>query len=260
MAVTAESQSQYLAFRRFIYSLSRQLSEDEVQAIVYIHFFDQKDSLKAASTLDILCKLESSGVATSTHPEKLLELMKDLKRNDLVSEVKEFLKKRKVKPSERKSMSLTRKLRTSVPEDITEVESEEDLELRNTLEAAIVQATVLLQHMEMIQNSISVSKIEKGRIRELVTEAAQTSEALAERLRRAEVRANLEEGGQSFPLAPPAPLATAPNPRLSGGSSGFEKEKSAEFVPWGYVNAVHKGKSPFTDSKRTKLRKRDMIS
>lgn len=194
-AVTAESQTQYLAYRRFIYRLSRQLSEDEAQAIVYIHFFDQKESLKSASTLDILCKMESSGIATASCPEKLLELVKDLKRNDLVSEVKDFLKKRKSRTAERKGSSLGRRQpRLVLVDDAEEVENEDDLILRNTLEAAIVQATVLLQHMEMIQSSISGSKIKRGEIRETVTQAAQTSEALAERLRRAEVRINQDDG------------------------------------------------------------------
>ena len=62
MEVTAESHSQFLAFRRFTYSLSKQLSKEETQAIVYIYFFEQKDALKGASTLDILCKLESNGI------------------------------------------------------------------------------------------------------------------------------------------------------------------------------------------------------
>lgn len=196
MAVTAESQSHYLAFRRFIYSLSKQLSEDEAQAIVYIHFFDQKDSLKSASILDILCKLESSGIATSSNPERLLELVKDLKRNDLVNEVKEFLKKRNRKgTADRKGSSLGRRQpRLVLADDVDEVENEDNLILRNTLEAAIVQATVLLQHMEMIQSSISGNKIKRGEIKETVTQAAQTSEALAERLRRAEVVMNKDEG------------------------------------------------------------------
>lgn len=187
MAVTAESNSQFLAFRRFIYSLSKQLSKEEAQAIVYIHFFDQKHDLQSASTLEILCKLESSGIATASKPDKLLELMKDLKRSDLVSEVKDFLKKRKNKTS------LPRKPQLVIEDTKEDNESEADLVLRNTLEAALVQATVLLQHMEMIQNSISGCKIRRDKIKDIVTEAAQTSEVLAERLRKAEVRINQDQ-------------------------------------------------------------------
>lgn len=202
MSVTAESQSQYRAYRRLIYSLSKQLSQDEAQAVVYIHFFDQKDALMSASTLDVLCKLESTGTATASNPEKLMELMKDLKRNDLVSEVKDYMKKKRTRSTDRErkgsGLSLGRKPqpRLVIAEPVEELESEEDLILRNTLEAAIVQATVLLQHMEMIQSSISGNKIERDTIGKTVTEAAQTSEALAERLRRAEMRLNQEEGQQ----------------------------------------------------------------
>lgn len=185
MEVTAESNSQFLAFRRFVYSLSKQLSEEETQAIVYIYFFDQKDSLSSASPLDILCKLESNGIATSTNPDKLLELMKDLKRQDLASEVKDFIKKKRSKSSgDKRTSSLGRKQKPVM----TELDEEDDLILRSTLEAALVQATVLLQHMELIQTAISGSKVKKEQVKEIVTEAAQTSEALAERLRRAEVR------------------------------------------------------------------------
>ena len=221
MDVTAESNSQFVAFRRFVYRLSKQLSREEAQAIVYIYFFEQKDSLSSASTLDILCKLESSGIATSTNPEKLLELMKDLKRHDLAGEVKDFLKKRKVKTLEKKPTFYGRK--PSKIKDLTEeFEDEDDLILRSTLEAALVQATVLLQHMEMLQGAISGCKMKRDKIEEIVTEAAQTSEALSERLRRAEVRVQQVNRDQGLPLE-----AIMARPR-NGSSSGI-----------GYINAQH---------------------
>lgn len=222
MAVTAESHSQFLAFRRLIYSLSRQLSDSEAQAIVYIHFFDHKDTLKSVSSLEVLCKLESHGVATASNPEKLLELMKDLKRNDLVSEVKDFLKKKKSKSTDRRRSSPGRKSKSSEAED---VDSEDDLELRSTLEAAIVQATVLLQHVELIQSSISSpgTRSRRGQIRKAVNEAAQTSEALAERLRRAEVKMNqdhqwLSSGSDSGRLTSSDP--NDPNSYINMAGSG----------------------------------------
>lgn len=221
MDVTAESNSQFLAFRRFVYRLSKQLSREEAQAIVYIYFFEQKDSLSSATTLDILCKLESSGIATSTNPEKLLELMKDLKRHDLVGQVKDFLKKRKVKTLEKRPTLYGKK---PSKKDLTEdFEDEDDLILRSTLEAALVQATVLVQHMEMLQNAISGCKMKRDKIEEVVTEAAQTSEALSERLRRAEVRVQQINRDQGLPLE--AIMARARN---GSSASGI-----------GYINAQH---------------------
>lgn len=215
VTVTAESNSQFLAFRRFIYNLSKKLSTDEVQAIVYIHFYDQKDLYQSATALEIFCKLESKGIITSSNPDKLVELMKDLRRNDLVSEVSHFLKKKKLKP---KSSSLGRS-QTSIVVD--HGESENDLLLRNTIEAALVQSTVLLQQMELLQTAISGRKIDRNEVKEVVIEAAQTSEALAERLRKAEVRVS---GGQE-------------TPKLSG--AGSEELLGSDHR--GYINTFRSG-------------------
>lgn len=190
MEVTAESNQQFLAFRRLIYSLSKKLKKEEAQAIVYIHFYNQKDQYKSCTPLEIFCKLESNGIITASHPEKLLELMKDLKRQDLVNEVKDFFKKRKKSPEKKANKPDSGRVHD---------ESEDDLVLRATLEAAFVQATVLLQQMERLQIATSGITIQRDRIMQLITEAAQTSEALAERLRRAEVKANPER--ESFHLS-----------------------------------------------------------
>ena len=218
--VTAESNSQFIAFRRLLYSLSKQLSKDEAQEVVFIYFFEKKESFSAATPLDVLCKLESGGIATSSNPEKLLELMKDLKRQDLANEVKDFLKKRK------KSSSLNRKQQKR-ENNTPETENEDDLILRSTLEAAVVQATVLIQHMEVIQGAIAGNKIHKTKIKEIVTEAAQTSEALAERLRRAEVKVNLDQNHRR----------QSSGSRSGSGSGSEFLSSSREKTGLGYINA-----------------------
>jgi hypothetical protein len=231
MEVTAESNSQFVAFRRFLYSLSKQLSTEDARAIVYIYFFEQKDSLSSASPLDILCKLESNGIATSSNPDKLLELMKDLKRQDLVSEVKDFIKKKKSRhfgSGDKKSPSLGRKQKLIV----AELDDDDDLILRSTLEAALVQATVLLQHMELLQTAMSSSKVKKDKVKDIVTEAAQTSEALAERLRRAEVRVHQQDQDQR-----------SSSSSVSEGGDVVEHREGGEGGErvMGYVNAQHSG-------------------
>lgn len=228
MEVTAESNSHFVAFRRLMYSLSKQLSKEEAQAIVYIYFFEQKESLSSASCLDILCKLESNGIATSSNSDKLLELMKDLKRHDLANEVKDFFKKKKSKLSDKKSSSLGRKQKQVV----TDLDEDDDLILRSTLEAALVQATVLLQHMEVLQSSISCSKVRKEQVKEIVTEAAQTSEALAERLRRAEVRVHQPEHDKRL---------SSGSVSESGDPAQLHREGASEHKMVGYVNAQHTG-------------------
>jgi len=228
MAVTAESSAQFKAFRRLTYSLSQQLSRDDVRGIIHIHFYDQQEALQNASTLDILCKLESSGIATSSNPEKLVRIMKDIKRNDLVSEVKDFMKKRKSK-SRRSQLTSN-----SSQEDNNE--SEADLILRNTLEAAFVQATVLLQHMEMIQKSTSGPKIARDILKEIVTQAAQTAEVLAERLRQAEVKLTQEEQHQevekmsSLSLGESRADQGTSSPKQTGYINSHESESIAIFM------------------------------
>ncbi len=99
-------------------------------------------------------------------------------------------------------------------------EKEENLELRATLEASLVQATVLLQQMEKLQVCINGKSVTWSNIDNLVLEASQTAEALAERLRKAEAigeRPSGEDGGPS------------------------EKGKPAG-ENLGYINTLHSGK------------------
>ena len=215
MAVTLESNNQFLAFRRILYSLSKQLTAEEAQGIVKIYLYHQKEQYERASALDILCKLESSGMITASNPDKLLDLMKDLKRQDLVNEVKDFLKKKKSKSGLRKNQT------TPADDASSDSETEDDLILRATLEAALVQATVLLQHMEMLQNSISGCKISAANIKHVVIDAAQTSEALAERLRKAEARMNDNKEGCLL---------------------SDVCVESRGYIPKGYMNSTHTGK------------------
>ena len=188
MEVTAESNDSFLAFRRLLYSLSMQLTSEDVRAIVFLNLLNQKDSLDG-NALDVLCKLESQGIATYQNPDKLQELMKDLKRYDLAGEVKDYIKKKKSRSNDKKT-SVIKKKSSNVEDVRAEVEAEYDLELRAMLEAAFVQATVLLQQIEKLQNFTSGKAVVWSIVKQVVTEAAQTSEALADRLRRAEAQGN----------------------------------------------------------------------
>lgn len=221
MEVTAESNDSFLAFRRLMYSLSLQLTSEDNRAIIFIHFYNQTDSFDG-NGLDILCKLESQGIATYHNPEKLLELMKDLKRHDLAGEVKDYIKKKKSKSYDKKTSTL-RKKSSNMEEIRAEVEAESDLELRAMLEAAMVQATVLLQQIEKLQISTSGKAVVWSAVQQVVTEAAQTSEALAERLRKAEVRGNQGSERREF--------------EGYGGYRDLKDQKILETGPLGYINS-----------------------
>ncbi len=217
MEVTAESHDTFLSFRRLLYSLSKQLTAKDKHGIIFIHFYNEKVSLETASILELLCKLECQGIATYNNPNGLLELMKDLKRNDLAGEVKEFMKKKS--RADKKANVLEKKKSSSIIGE-EDSEKEENLELRATLEASLVQATVLLQQMEKLQVCINGKSVTWSNIDNLVLEASQTAEALAERLRKAEAigeRPSGEDGGPS------------------------EKGKPAG-ENLGYINTLHSGK------------------
>lgn len=190
--MTAESHGTFLAFRRLLYSLSRQLTAKDKHGIIFIHFYSEKVTLENASLLELLCKLESQGIATYNNPNGLLELMKDLKRSDLVGEVKEFMKKKKSR-ADKRSSSLDRTKEPALEEIGADLEQEDNLELRATLEAALVQATVLLQQMEKLHVCTSGRSLRWSEIDCMVTEASQTAEALAERLRKAEAIGNRQQ-------------------------------------------------------------------
>lgn len=210
MEVTAESNSQFLAFRRFVYGLSKQLSKDDAGAIAFLYLKDLKQ--QQASALEVLCKLEADGVIAYSKADRLMEVMKDIRRPDLANEVKDYLKARR-----QKAVKKGRKQKAD--DNSSDVESEGDLILRATLEAAQVQSTVLLQHMEMLQNCLSAGTLNRTKIREAIVEAAQTSEALAERLRRAETEVNRDHDGNSS----------------EGGGSDQSMDKK------GYINTFHSG-------------------
>lgn len=203
MEVTAESHDTFLAFRRLLYSLSRQLTAKDKHGIIFIHFYNEKVTLETASILELLCKLESQGIASYNNPNGLLDLMKDLKRNDLAGEVKDFMKKKK--PRTEKKANVLEKKRSGILSEDSDQE-EEDLELRATLEASSVQATVLLQQMEKLQVCISGKCVRWSDVDHVVVEASQTAEALAERLRKAEAIGNRpsEEDGEASEKSKPA--------------------------------------------------------
>ena len=224
MEVTAESNDSFLAFRRLMYSLSQKLTSEDIRAIGFICFCNRQDYYNA-NPLDVLCKLELEGVVTYHNPEKLLELLKDLKRHDLVGEVKDYIKRKKSKHSDKKFSTLKKKVSNGGKiASKVEVETASDLELKSMLEAALVQATVLLQQIEKLQISTSGNTFTWSAVKHIVSEAAQTSEALAERLRKAELRGHLDTKQREFE-----------------GFGGYRDPKSPEQNSKGYINTAHSG-------------------
>lgn len=177
MDISAESNAHFIAFRRLVYSLSHQLSQPETQALVYIRLYKFKEKYKDSTALEVLVKLETEGVFSPNNPEGLIEVAKDLKRQDLVGEVKDFVKKRSKKAASSSSKHTKHH---------EEWNSDEDLHLKATFEVTLAQATVLMQQVEILERALAGGKEHRKRAEEAIKEASQTATTLAERLRRAQ--------------------------------------------------------------------------
>ena len=151
--VSAESNAQFIAFRRLVYSFSEQVSREECQVIIYIRLYRSKERYKDASTLEVLSKLEADGVFGPSNPQGLLEITKDIKRQDLANEVKEFIKKRSKSEKKASAGSGGKKggARQSFHGEEQYEDTEEDLQLRATIEVTLAQATVLMQQVEKLE-------------------------------------------------------------------------------------------------------------
>ena len=82
-----------LAFRRLVVDFSQKLSKEEQRRLVYIRLYDLKERYRDADTLKVLSRLETDGVFSSNNPEGLIEVAKDIDRQDLRVMVRDFVKK-----------------------------------------------------------------------------------------------------------------------------------------------------------------------
>lgn len=207
--ISAESNAMFIAFRRLVYNFSQQVNKDESQAIVYIRLYPLRERYKDSTTLEVLSKLEADGVLGPSNPEGLLEIAKDIKRQDLVSEVKDFIKKRS--KSEKKASSSSNKKAAATQQLLLDenlyADTEEDMQLKATIEVTLAQATVLIQQVEILERSVAEGKVQRAK--EAISEAEQTAAALAARLRKAQIELGLSteqgEGASSAVSIPGRP-------------------------------------------------------
>ena len=202
--VSAESNALFIAFRRLVYSFSEQVSKDEQQAMIYIRLYKLRERYKDSTTLEVLSRLEADGVFGPSNPEGLLEIAKDIKRQDLASEVKDYIKKRS-KSEKKGGLSSSKKVQPPVVEH-QYGDTEEDLQLRATIEVTLAQATVLMQQVEILERAVAEGKAQRQRAKEAISEAGQTAAALADRLRKAQIELGL---GTEATLNAVGPAASA---------------------------------------------------
>lgn len=206
--VSAESNAQFIAFRRLVYSFSEQVSKDEQKTIIYIRLYQLKERYKDSTMLEVLSKLEADGVFGPSNPEGLIEVAKDIKRQDLASEVKHFIKKRLKAETKGGLSSLSaataRLTKNKVPQPPSsglspshqyggEPDSAEDLQLKATIEVTLAQTTVLMQQVEKLERAVAGGQAQRQRAKEAISEAAQTAATLADRLKKAQTELGIRD-------------------------------------------------------------------
>ena len=210
--VSAESNALFIAFRRLVYNFSEQVSKDEQKTIIYIRLYKLKERYKDSTMLEVLSKLEADGVFGPSNPEGLLEIAKDIKRQDLASEVKHFIKKRSKAEAKGGLSSLSAALTKKVSAQPSPLspshqygceDSEEDLQLKATIEVTLAQATVLMQQLEKLERAVAGGKVQRQRAKEAISEAGQTAAALADRLKKAQTELGLGGADKKTPTARP---------------------------------------------------------
>lgn len=78
-------------FRFVVAEVAHQLNEQDRESLVYTHRLSA--SYKHASALDVLEQLEMLGIFSPSSPMKLVELLKNLRREDLAKDVEKRIKK-----------------------------------------------------------------------------------------------------------------------------------------------------------------------
>ena len=171
MNVSPESFARFTAFRQLVYRCSEQLTHNDLHALVYIWLYSEKETYKNASSIAILSRLEATGKFGPWNPEGLLEMMREIKRNDLCNEVKDFMKMKWLKV---------------VKKGTNHVVYTSDEDLQATFEVVVAQATVLMQQISAFEKVLFKDEHAREKAHDLIIGAAQTAKVLSERLLRAQ--------------------------------------------------------------------------
>ena len=171
-----------LAFRRLVADFSQKLSKEERRRLVYIRLYDWRERYRDADTLDVLSRLESDGVFSLENPEGLIEVAKDIDRQDLRAMVKEFVKNSK----KQKKDKATSKVAAMMSFESKSPLSDEELRLKAILEVTLSQAAVLVKQVDILQQAITTGTDLRQRAAEAIRNAKCTAQTLAEHFQRAQ--------------------------------------------------------------------------
>ena len=174
-----------LAFRRLIVDFSQKLSKEEQRRLVYIRLYDWRERYRDADTLEVLSRLETEGVFASNNPEGLIEVAKDIDRQDLRVMVRDFVKNSKKQRKEKASSKVAGKAVMSFePESPV---SKEKLQLKAVLEVTLSQAAVLMKQVDILQQAITAGTNSRQKAAEAIRDARCTVQALAKQFQKAQV-------------------------------------------------------------------------
>lgn len=171
MDVSPESYARFTAFRQLVYRCSEQLTCNDLHALVYIWMYSERESYRNASSISVLSRLEATGKFSPWNPEGLLEMLREIKRNDLCSEVKDFMKMKWLKVLKKGTRRLV-------------CQSDEDLQA--TFEVVVAQVTVLSHQIDAFEKVLFEESHAREKAQDLIIGAAQTAKTLSERLLRAQ--------------------------------------------------------------------------
>ena len=173
-----------LAFRRLVVDFSQKLSKKEQRRLVYIRLYDLRERYHDADTLEVLSRLETDGVFSSNNPEGLIEVAKDIDRQDLRVMVRDFVKNSKKQRKEKASSKVAAKAVVSF--EPGSPASEEELQLKAVLKVTLSQAAVFMKQVEILQQAITAGTNSRQRAAEAIRDATCTVQSLAEHFQKAQ--------------------------------------------------------------------------
>ena len=173
-----------LAFRRLVAEFSQKLSKEERRRLVYIRLYDWRERYRDADTLEVLSRLETDGVFAPNNPEGLIEVAKDIDRQDLRAMVRDFVKNSKKQRKEKASSKVAAQAVMSFePESRV---TEEELQLKAILEVTLSQAAVFVKQVDILQQAITAGTNSRQRAAEAIRDARCTVQTLAEHFQKAQ--------------------------------------------------------------------------
>ena len=149
-------------FRRVMFTVAQQLTQQESDTLVWMHGIPVE--FKGKPPLTVLAQMESQGLFSASKPERFAEVLKDINRMDLMKQVTKNTKRKKNR---------------------VDAQSDEylNITLAANLEVTLLQSKILLEQVERLGEV--VFEANERRIGEIVGDAKKSAEKLRRTLEHA---------------------------------------------------------------------------